>query len=323
MIDYIKIILLNIDVDRLFNLSFLDFKIEVSEKTGELPKNRIAEYHFCKITIYDSGVVLFTGSIHKLWNSLNDIKAPNYEKVKTYKGFNGNQFSLENIIEVRRHLENIFNCGSQQMLFQNMELGVNTTPGFNPDLYIKGLLYHKNKLFEYRYNGNFAQAIHQRLTFKIYNKSNQYGMSEFTLRIELKYNRTEEIKTIGIRTFADINQHTLKQSEQLLLKRFDEVMHYDYTIKKKGLTKGLNQLLKSFSNPRYWINDLKPVHRDRPKKRLKEITLKHSKNLHQQLRQNIILKCVIINRLSEGSKRVIINSSSIGVNFTQSTYTKA
>ncbi len=323
MIDYIKIILLNIDVDRLLNLSFLDFKIEVSEKTGELSTNRIAEYHFCKITIYDSGVVLFTGSIHKLWNSLNEIKAPNYKKVKTYKGFNGNQFELKNIMEVRTHLENLFECGSQQMLFQNIELGVNTTPGFNPILYIKGLLYHWNKLFEYRYNGNLAQAEHEQYKFKIYNKSNQYGMSEYTLRIELKYNRTEEIKTIGIRTFADINQFTLDKAEQLLLKRFDEVTHYDYTINKKGLTKVRNQLLKNYSNPRYWIIDLKPEHRDRPKKRLKEITLEHSKNLHQQLRQNIIEKCVIINRLSENSKCVIINSSSIGLNFTQSTYTKA
>jgi len=73
---------------------------------------------------------------------------------------------------------------------------------------LKGLLYHKNKLFDYRYNGNFAQAEHQRFIFKIYNKSNQYGMSEFTLRIELKINKTEELKTIGLGTFDDVNEHT-------------------------------------------------------------------------------------------------------------------
>ncbi len=322
MIDYIKILLLKIDPDRLLKLSFLDFKIEVSEKTGELSTKRIAEYHFCKITIFDTGVVLFTGSIHKLWNSLNDIQAPNYKNDKTYKGFNGNQFTLENIIEVRSHLENLFECEPQQMLFQNIELGVNTTPGFNPILFIKGLLYHWNKLFEYRYNGNLAQAEHERLIFKIYNKSNQYGMTEFTLRIELKFNRTEELKTIGIRTFADVNQNTLDKAEQLLLSRFDEVVHYDYTINKKVLTKTRKQLLKSYSNPRYWINDLQPNRRDRHKKKLKEITLKYSENLHQQLRQNIIQKCVIINRISESGKCVIINSSSIGLIITQTTSTK-
>lgn len=322
MIDYIKILLLNIDVERLLNLSFLDFKIEVSQTTGELSTNRIAEYHFCKITVKDNGVILFTGSIHKLWNSLNDIKAPNYKNGKTYKGFNGNQFSLENIIEVRTHLENLFECESQQMLFQNIELGVNTTPGFNPKLYIKGLLYHRNKLFEYRYNGNLAQAMHQRLILKIYNKSNQYEMDEFTLRIELKITKTDELKETGIKTFADINTNTINKAKRMLLERFDEVMHFDYTINKKALTRARKQILKSYSNPRYWINDLQPNHRDRHKKKLKEITLKHSENLHQQLRQNIVQKCVIINRLSESSKCVIVNRSSIGLYITQSTSTK-
>ncbi len=103
----------------------------------------------------------------------------------------------------------------------------------------------------------------------------------------------------------------------MLLKRFDEVMNYDYTINKKALTNTQNQLLKSYSNPRYWINDLKPKERDRHKKRLKQIIENHSQNLHQQLMQEIIKKCVIINRLSEKAKCVIINSSSISVNITQ------
>jgi len=317
LIDYIKILLSNIDVKHLLKLPYLDFKVEVSDNTGELSTKRAAEYHFCKITVYDTGIVLFTGSIHKLWNSLNDIKAPNYKNIETYKGFNGNQFTLENIIEVRNHLENLFDCEPQQMIFQNIELGVNTTPVFNPKLYIKGLLYHKNKLFEYRYNNNLAQAIHQRLIFKIYNKSHQYTMSEYTLRIELKITKAEELKTIGIRTFANINVNTLDKAKQMILRRFDEVMHYDYTINKKGLTRAQNQLLESYSNPRYWINDLKPQHRHRHKIRLQEITLKHSKNLHQQLMQDIIKKCVMINQLSESSKCVIINSSSIGLNITQ------
>ena len=317
MIDYIKILLSNIDVKHLLQLTYLDFKVEVSNDTGELSTKKIAEYRFCKITIYDTGTVLFTGSIHKLWNSLKDIKAPNYKNIETYKGFNGNQFTLENIIEVRNHLENLFECEPQQMIFQNIELGVNTTPEFNPNLYLKGLLYHKNKLFEFRYDNNLAQAQHQRFIFKIYNKSLQYGMSEFTLRIELKIIKSEELKTIGLRTFADINAITLGKAKQMLLNRFNEVMHYDYTINKKGLTDTQNQLLKSYSNPRYWIIDLEPKYRDRHKKRLKEITIKYSKNLHQQLRQNIIQKCVMINRLSESSKCVIINSSSIGLNITQ------
>ena len=75
MIDFTKILFLDIDVERLLRLDILDFKTEVSERTGVLANRKIAEYHFCKIVIYDKGVVLFTGSIHKLWNSINNIVA--------------------------------------------------------------------------------------------------------------------------------------------------------------------------------------------------------------------------------------------------------
>lgn len=42
-------------------------------------------------------------------------------------------------------------------------------------------------------------------------------------------------------------------------------MHSDYTISKTELTKKQHQLLESYSNPRYWIYDLKPQHRHRHK----------------------------------------------------------
>jgi hypothetical protein len=146
----------------------------------------IAEYHHCKIIIYDTGKVFFSGSIHKLYNSLNNIKAPNYNKEKLYKGYNGNQFKLVNILEVRTHLTKLFNCKPEQMIFRNIEFGVNTEPSFCPNLFTKGLLPYKGKKFEYRHGNNFAQSILQHLIFKIYNKANQYKMNTDTLRIELK-----------------------------------------------------------------------------------------------------------------------------------------
>ncbi|NAS32436.1 hypothetical protein GTQ40_15735 [Flavobacteriaceae bacterium R38] len=298
----------------------MDFKIVVSESTGELSRKRIADYNYCKIIIYDSGIVLFTGSIHKMYNSLHDIKAPNYDKSKIYSGFNGNQFTIDQIFQVRDHLEELFDCTANQMLFQNIELGINTTPSFTPKLYLKGLLYHRNKQFEYRYENNLAQAPHQRYFLKIYNKSRQYNMSMNVLRIELKIIKTEELKTIGLKTFSDVNESTLSKAKEMLLKRFDEVVHYDYTISRKKLTYLEKNAIKNYSNPRYWINDLNPKYRDRHKKRLQKITAKYSKNLHLKLREEIMKKCVIINRLSENPKCVIINSSSIGLNITHYTF---
>lgn len=316
MIDFLKIIVINIDIDRLVNHPCLDFRREISETTGEYSNRRIAKYRFCKITVYDNGTVLFSGSIHKMWNDITGVNAPNYKKAKRYKGFNGNQFTLEKIIEVKKHLTELFDCTPDQMIFQNIEFGVNATPKFNPIKYLKGLLYHNSLLFEYRYKGNYAQVPHQRYILKIYYKSHQYGMDYYVLRIELKITKMEELKNVGIRTFADITTQTLNKATLLLLKRFDEVMHYDYTIKNKMLSNVLKQSLKDYSRPHYWIDEVKSRHRDRHKKRLQQITKNHSDNLHLQIRQNIVEKCVIINRVPKPIKCVTINTSTIGLNIT-------
>ena len=299
MIDYVKLLLLVIDVERLKSLSQLTFYRAISRDTAESSNKQIAEYHHCKITIFDSGIVLFSGSIHKMYNSLHNIKAPNYNKEKLYKGYNGNQFNFNEILEVVTHLANLFDCQPQQMVFQNIELGVNTEPKFNPDLFIKGLLYQSGKQFESRYNNNYTQAMHQRYIFKIYNKGSQYGMNKNTLRIELKYKKMIDVNALGITTFADININTLNNAKQELLRRFDEVVYYDYTIDKKSPTANVKRLLTKYSNPRYWFVTLKSNQRDRPKKRLKKIINDYSNNLHSQLREEIINKCVIINQLSK------------------------
>ena len=334
MIDYVKILLKDIDVNSVFRIPILDFKTELSEKTGEISTKKIAEYHFCKVIIYDSGLVLFTGSIHKLWNSLNKINAPNIKEVKQYNGFNGNHFTIKDIIEVREHLEKLFNCSSEQMIFQNIEFGINTTPVFNPQLFLKGLLYHNGKPFEFRHKEHFAQAIHQRYYFKIYNKSNQYGISEYTLRVELKVVKTEDIRHIEIKTFEDINTSTLHKANELLLKRFNEVVYYDNTIVKDSLTERQKQTLDRYSNPRYWIDNLTKQNRLHHKNKLKKIILKYSANLQQQINQNInqkllLINCKIkpkkkentlpINHLSESTNTLLINHSSIGLNSTITT----
>ncbi|WP_310379612.1 hypothetical protein [Flavobacterium sp.] len=80
MIDYTKIYLLNINIPKLLQSSVLDFKSEISKTTGEIDERvLVAEYHFCKITIKTIQTenepnrthVIFLGSIHKMWNSLN------------------------------------------------------------------------------------------------------------------------------------------------------------------------------------------------------------------------------------------------------------
>jgi len=330
--DYVNIEIKNIDVQRLINLSKLDFRCQISKSTGYVDENVfIANYIFCYIEIKTikpdnehpnrpvKQYVDFRGSIHKMWNGLNGVLAPNYQENKPYNGFNGNQFNINNIFEVREHLTELFDCNSSQMIFHGLEFGVNTILKFYPKLFVKGLLYHRNTEFEFSHQRNTAEAEHQLWKFKIYNKSIQYGMDSHVLRIESKTKKMEDINCrynkngienkyyIGIKTFEDVNEDTLKKLSKLLLKRFDEVVYYDFTIKKKNLSKTNLKNIQNYSSQNYWINDLESNRRDRPKTILKSIIVNHSDNLHEQIRKDIIEKCVINNRLLESSKCVIIN----------------
>ena len=239
-----------------------------------------------------------------MWNSTNGIKAPNHD-TNNFKGYNGNQFRLKEIIEVRKHLQVLFKCNANQMVFQNIEFGINTEPNFNPQKFITGLLYHNGVMFEHKYKRAYGQVEHERFFIKIYNKGLQYCMNQSTLRIEIKVRKMIELVDTGIKTFADINKHTLNKAFKQILRRFDEVMYYDKTMKIKTLTAKEKLLIPNYKNQSYWIDDLLSQHRDRHKKRLKQFIEFNSDNLHAQLRQELINKCVIINR------------SNIGLNLTQ------
>lgn len=282
--------------------------------TGEIANKLIAEHHFCKTIIYqDTEVVLFQGSIHKLWNSLNNIDAPN----DYGKGFNGNNFTSKGFKQVKEYLCTLFNCTLLDFEFQNIEIGYNILIPFNPYDFIKGVLYHKGKLFEYRYNENYCQVEHQQYRLKIYNKSNQYNLDNHTIRIELKYNKMKPLKKeVNINTLADINPATISKAKEELIKKFEEVVYYDYTIRKKELTNKDRTELKNYSNPRYWINELTTEKRKVPQRNLKKIIQSNSDNFKKTIIKEINKIEIIPNtkRSFQNIKNPQINRSSIGLN---------
>lgn len=297
MIDYVKILIKNPDIDFLLKNVELTFFREFSEETSECKIKKVATHHSCKITIYDSGTVLFTGSIHKFWNSINGVLAPNHTETKQkYKGYNGNDFALKDIFKIREYLQGLFNCKSDEMIFRNVEIGVNLNTLFDPKIFLKGLLYHKGKVFDSYYNRNFYQVKHQQYIVKVYNKGRQFDMPYHVLRFELKFLKMKELNNVGISTFADISQITLKKAEKVLLKRFDEVVYFDTTMNTTKMTAREKNAIKNYRNSNYWIDDLQPQHRDRHKKNLIKLIVKYSKKLQEQIKDLIIEKCVIINR---------------------------
>lgn len=288
MVDYVKILVLNPNIEKLLSSKKLNFKSKISHSTGEISRKYIAKYHFCKITVYETGTVLFSGSIHKLWNSINDrYSGSKYPII----GYNANNFKIDEIILSIEHLEKLLHSKAEHLKIQNIEFGLNLGLNYDPSLFIKGLLYHKGKMFEYKYENNFAQVEHQQYNLKIYNKSKQYNLKNRIIRIEVKIKKSTLLRHLNINTIQDLKIMNTSKIPEFLSKHIDEVVYYDYTINKKKLNKKERTNLNSFSNPRYWIVDLKANHRDRQKKKLNYIIEKHSSNIRYDLKNNILRMC--------------------------------
>lgn len=285
MFDYVKILIKNPDIKHL--KSKLSFFQRLCQETGEYRGVSVADYHFCKIIIYDSGTVLFTGSIHKLWNSLNNYASENCKLMKD-KGYNGNTFTVEDLLKVRVCLTKLLNCKPQQMIFQNVEIGVNVETNFSPNKFMRGLLYHKGKIFESSKSRNFFQSELEQYRVKVYNKGRQYRMKNDVLRIELHYSKMKFINQAGLFHFGDINTRVLSNLKELFLNKFDEIVYYDTTISAKRLKKRDLLHLDKYKNQRYWIDELPSNYRDRHKKRLRRIIEDNSENLKKQIRDLIL-----------------------------------
>ncbi|WP_370408679.1 hypothetical protein [Tenacibaculum dicentrarchi] len=347
MIDYNKVILQNIDTERLRALRFLHFKGIYDDDTGEIESKLVAKHHYCTITIYKNGTVMFTGSIHKMYNSLKGILAPNYYKTKEfYKGYNGNDFTLFQIVEVRQYLELLFDCEPEQMKFQNIEFGYNLQLPFASKLFLKGLLHHKGKPFEVRF-GTSYQCKHQNIIIKIYDKAIQYEMQGNILRTEIRVCRASDLLKLGIKSFADINTTTLKKATELLKNKLKEVVYFDYTIDSKTFGTVNKRKYLEFQIPNFLI-DLSSENRKRPKRELQEFINNYSDNLKEQIQKEVDKKCTLItwfenleicyfsikkcikySRFSYGKnpqiknkKCTLITTSSINVNRVQNTIEK-
>jgi acyl-CoA-binding protein len=288
-IDYTTLKVIGDKSSTILNNIKLDFTRNIDADTGVyLDNKRIAEHHYCKIIVYDTGSIYFKGSLHKMYNSIKNIYAPNYIPDAPHKGFNGNLFTYDNICEVICYLENLFNTKRQYFVFQKLEIGVNLSISVCPRKITTNLLENQGKKFELRYNENFAQVEKDDYYLKIYNKSNQYNINDNTLRVEIKTKRMREFASTGIKTLADITPDNLYKAILRLYSRWNSVLLYDVTINKNKLNKAQkNELENKFQYPKYWTR-IKANNKDKPRKRYLEIVELQSKTLHKEIAEKIL-----------------------------------
>ena len=283
-VDFTTLRLREYDASKILNNMLLDFPPNVDNKTGVIFDNKkIAQHHFCKVIIYDTGAVYFKGSLHKMYNSLKGVYAPNYNKKRLYSGFNGNEFTYENLCFVIRYLELLFGVDSSFFVLQKIEIGLNLQTSVDPKNIISNLLESGGKKFELKYEENFAQLVKEEYVLKIYNKGNQYGMNGNILRVEIKSKRMREFKAAGFKTLKDLTIKALNKAILRLLNRWNNVLLYDCTINKNKLNKRQNiELENKFQHSKYWIS-IKANNKDTPKKKYLKMVEEFSANIHKEI----------------------------------------
>jgi len=283
MIDYIKFITKVKPSEYELN-PLLDFRQAYSTKTGEIDCYKYANHSGFTFKLYDSGLLIVSGSIHKYFNFLRKILAPNQTTPKEIEqGYNGNDFSFHSLLNSLELFAANYKLNLIHCIIQNIEIGLNITHQFDTDQILNGLLLHKGKVFSRPLDNSFRILEHQRYYLKIYDKGEQYSHQVPTIRIELKYKKMFDLNMQGLTTLNDLKNESLLMELHLLLKNeFAKVLFYDYTLDKSLLnTKQLSKM-KDYSNPIFWLNT-KPIHRDRNKKALINLTSQYSNQIQKEL----------------------------------------
>lgn len=293
-IDFVKIQYTDKDYELPTNKT--DFTISVNNETGETDNKKEGEYFGMQIIKYASGRLMVKGSIHKLFNRTD---------------FNGNDFDMINFSSALQDLETELGLKPEYCRLENIEIGVNIQLPFDPNLILQNLLFHRSVEFNKTISGSFYyQSAKTEYIIKIYNKTAQYKkrlkriaqnpniknkqdqeetsflketikkqLQPNTLRFEVKFLKMNIINDLGLIYLSDIAKPEMMESlKRLLLKEFQEVYFYDYSIDETKMRVSEINKLKDYRNPNYWIN-LNKKDKYYHKNRFEKMTMKYSQNL--------------------------------------------
>lgn len=278
----------------------LEYKREntyLHKPTGELPTNKIKVYKNLEFTFTKGYQIKIKGSFHKFHN--NGLH-------------NANDFSFIDLNNVVKELKQLFEIEPEKCVLHSFEFGINLQPEHYKSFdIIQNTFYHSTpkrriKFIEpiqkpYKQAGNYQNNF----ALKIYDKHAQYP--EYTngelMRFEIKYFRMRELNQKGIYTLADllnIENHLYLRTE--LIKRFNEILFYDFTIKNEKLTKKDQLNIKDYANPNYWDNLILSKKRNnfsKTKKHLKFLIDNHSENIQNTFLQIIENKSIRLLNVSK------------------------
>lgn len=311
MIDFIKVIIkeLNpaiLEVNPLLeffdNINLLTGEIKTTNRNGQtITPYKNAFYNGLEFRIYDNGLIILSGSLHKYWNN---------------GSHNYNDFNLNAFLNVLNDLKSKFNIVLEQCILKCLEIGVNIVPPTKTNQFLDYCFLHKTKPFEYQKNsdeGKYKQVQHSQYIIKIYNKALHYNSKGFDIkteimRFEIKYTKMQKLNERGIYNLQDLANYGLHNFKVEVLTEFNNILFYDYT------TKSNSRSILNYKNCLYWIellnnstNDLFNYHR----KQLKKITSTSSQKIQYQTSEIIRNKIDFLNSNTTQIDTLIILSKRV------------
>lgn len=215
-IDYVKCLLSSDLINKLETHPLLEFIIEVNERTGEELPRKVAEYMGLKFIICGSKIWL-TGSLHYFYN----------------KGrHNYNDFNYKKGCHALGKIEADFGIDITSSKLENIEIGVNIKTRYRTRTILNNLLIHGTIRFkDVEGKGDYRKVKHCNYSIKAYDKAVQFKLPYEVFRFEIHFNRMRELKRFEIVYLSDLkNKSKLELLKTELLKKWDEVLLYDWTI---------------------------------------------------------------------------------------------
>ena len=295
MVDYIKILITDLNPFILEANPLLDFFDNINLSTGEIKTtnrqgNKVtpyknALYNGLEFRIYDTGTVTLSGSLHKYWNS---------------GAHNFNDFNYYAILCVINDLKTKFEIQPENCILKCLEIGINIIPPIPTNHILDYCFLHKTNPFEYQKNSNegkYKQVQHSQYIVKIYNKALHYkkDYSEIKteiMRFEIKYTKMQKLNERGIYNLNDLVKYGLHNFKNELLNEFNNILFYDTTIQSKSKS------LTNYKNPLYWIELLSNKQKDLfnyHRKHLKKITSQSSDKIQFQTSEIMSKKIDFLN----------------------------
>lgn len=250
MVDGFKCTCIGLNASLWLKNKALDFKLSVSESTGEIfPQRKEAKINALTFAISPrkNG-----GSSCAMYGSLHKFKNGGVQ--------NWDDFALSDLSETLDKLADDYNINLDTAELHSIEIGVNIALNYQPKRIFESAICHKGKGFtnldrKDRYLGVICE--HTDYAIKLYDKTRQSKIKGlgYILRYEVKFYRIRTLETCGICRLSDLkNRECWEKVLPVLLSKLKEIVFFDFSLNTDELTDGQKLRWERFGNTKYWEN---------------------------------------------------------------------